>query len=197
MATRHWKIDESVPGHILVPELFSPEECATTIARFEDVGFTPATVHRAYSDKVEPEHRNNDRARINDACYAMELYKRIRAHLPRKILGHTPSHMHDAVRCYRYAVGQRFAPHRDGSIFVSPDKRTMLTFMVYLNQDYGGGETIFLSNGKGHPGERVEPKTGSVLLFQHPLLHEGAPVVSGRKYVLRGDVVYAPLPSSA
>jgi hypothetical protein len=37
----------------------------------------------------------------------------------------------------------------------------------------------------------VVPKTGSVLLFQHPLLHSGETVVRGRKYALRTDVMYS------
>jgi hypothetical protein len=32
--------------------------------------------------------------------------------------------------------------------------------------------------------------TGHALLFQHRLLHEGCPVRSGIKYVLRSDVMY-------
>jgi prolyl 4-hydroxylase len=31
------------------------------------------------------------------------------------------------------------------------------------------------------------------LLFDHHLLHEGAAVMSGRKYVLRSDVMYGPV----
>jgi hypothetical protein len=31
------------------------------------------------------------------------------------------------------------------------------------------------------------------LVFIHELLHEGAPVIKGRKYVLRSDVMFNPL----
>jgi len=39
-------------------------------------------------------------------------------------------------------------------------------------------------------GYEVVPRTGSVLLFQHDCLHEGARVREGRKYAVRTDVMY-------
>eukprot|EP00388_Colpodella_angusta_P036999 GDKK01040429.1.p1 GENE.GDKK01040429.1~~GDKK01040429.1.p1 ORF type:complete len:343 (-),score=1.83 GDKK01040429.1:191-1219(-) len=39
-------------------------------------------------------------------------------------------------------------------------------------------------------GYKVIPRTGSVLLFQHDCLHEGARVREGRKYAVRTDVMY-------
>ena len=57
--------------------------------------------------------------------------------------------------------------------------------MVYLNEDFDGGETDFPEQGR-----RVIPKTGSALWFQHMLLHSGERVARGCKYVLRSDVLY-------
>ena len=69
----------------------------------------------------------------------------------------------ERLRCYRYAPGQRFAPHHDGSFFRSDDERSLLTFMIYLNEGFEGGETALLDL------ERViVPRTGMALLFQHP-----------------------------
>jgi prolyl 4-hydroxylase len=56
--------------------------------------------------------------------------------------------------------------------------------MVYLNDDFAGGDTEFMD------GPSVRPQKGAALLFLHPVLHQGAPVRSGRKYVLRRDVMY-------
>lgn len=39
-------------------------------------------------------------------------------------------------------------------------------------------------------GQTITPKQGQILLFEHRQLHEGAPVISGQKYVLRTDVMY-------
>ena len=55
--------------------------------------------------------------------------------------------------------------------------------MIYLNDDFEGGATIL-------SGISVKPRRGMALVFIHELLHEGAPVTKGRKYVLRSDVMF-------
>jgi prolyl 4-hydroxylase len=58
--------------------------------------------------------------------------------------------------------------------------------LVYLNDAFEGGTTAF------HRFDvDVVPRTGSGLVFQHRLLHDGRTVRSGVKYVLRSDVMYA------
>lgn len=55
--------------------------------------------------------------------------------------------------------------------------------MIYLNEGFGGGETTIEE-------VTITPQQGRVLCFIHQLLHKGQPVTSGRKYVLRTDVMY-------
>jgi len=62
--------------------------------------------------------------------------------------------------------------------------------MVYLNEEFTGGETKFYQDDRTLR-VTVSPKRGMALVFAHFQLHEGAPVVDGRKYVLRTDVVYS------
>jgi hypothetical protein len=64
--------------------------------------------------------------------------------------------------------------------------------MVYLNSDFSGGETKFYGEDRQRR-VAVRPERGMALVFVHLQLHEGAPVVSGRKYVLRTDVMYTAL----
>ena len=59
----------------------------------------------------------------------------------------------------------------------------LLTFMVYLNDEFEGGETTIEKLD-------VQPEKGLALLFFHHVRHKGQPVVRGRKYVLRTDVMY-------
>jgi hypothetical protein len=63
---------------------------------------------------------------------------------------------------------------------------SLLTFMIYLNEGYEGGETRFESLS-------VAGKLGMALVFEHGLLHESAEVTGGVKYVLRSDVMYGQL----
>jgi hypothetical protein len=54
---------------------------------------------------------------------------------------------------------------------------------VYLNEGFEGGETIVDQT-------RIEPRQGLALFFGHRILHKGMPVIAGRKYVLRTDVMF-------
>lgn len=40
------------------------------------------------------------------------------------------------------------------------------------------------------PVATITPNQGQILVFENRQLHEGAPVISGQKYVLRTDVMY-------
>jgi len=55
--------------------------------------------------------------------------------------------------------------------------------MIYLNAGFSGGETSF-------EDAEVVPAEGLALFFWHAIRHKGQPVVQGRKYVLRTDVMY-------
>jgi len=92
----------------------------------------------------------------------------------------------ERLRCYRYRPGQRFGPHFDGAFQRSDNERSILTFIIYLNEGFEGGETTFLDLG-----EAVGPRTGLGLFFQHPVLHEGSEVTSGVKYAIRSDIMYS------
>ena len=70
-----------------------------------------------------------------------------------------------------------------------------LTVLLYLSGGFEGGATEFnfLLSGRfddNDPVVSVVPEAGMALVFAHRILHRGAPVVSGRKYVLRTDVMY-------
>jgi hypothetical protein len=94
-----------------------------------------------------------------------------------------------------------------------------LTVLIYLNDDFQGGQTKFYNpvndgDGNGNGNHEVlasiKPQAGSVLVFpqavgedavdyarQHWPLHEGSPVTSSGndntsrpKYVIRSDVLF-------
>ena len=113
-------------------------------------------------------------------------------------------------RFYKYNAGDIFRPHTDGSwpgsgiadgrlvhdIF--GDRWSMLTWVLYLNDDFEGGGTRFmLPDGvfNQYTVHQVPATRGSVLCFyhgEHPLspLHEGEMVTVGTKYIVRSDVLY-------
>lgn len=108
-----------------------------------------------------------------------------------------PESMMEAPTVLHYFPGEQFQSHYD---FVnpasSPDYRAeiarngqrMLTFLVYLNDDYDGGETDFPQLGFTHKGSRGE---GIYFVNALPdlspdkrMLHAGRPTTRGEKWII-------------
>jgi prolyl 4-hydroxylase len=91
----------------------------------------------------------------------------------------------EPLQILRYRPGQEFKPHRDCTDDVANQR--IFTVLVYLNDDYSGGETLFLKTGL-----KVRGRTGDALLFRNAddngmpdmdTLHAGLPVQAGEKYL--------------
>ncbi|HEX2571667.1 MAG TPA: 2OG-Fe(II) oxygenase [Polyangia bacterium] len=178
-------VDYGAPLAITVPDVMSGAECAALIERIEELGPADAPVTTARGFVMMPDVRNNQRVMFDDPGLARALYERIEAVLPPTVCGMTKAGVNERFRRYRYAAQQRFAPHLDGAFKRNASECSQLTFMVYLNEGFEGGQTAFLDWERA-----IVPRTGHALLFQHRLVHEGCPVRSGLKYVLRTDVMY-------
>jgi hypothetical protein len=178
-----------------VPDLYSVDECAGVLRGAAGAEWLPATVNSHEGRVVDRTIRDSTTAVLDDAGLARQLFERIRPHVPPRMSVEDPragARMTMAVtgiflplRIYRYEPGQHFGLHQDQSYAGADGSRSLLTLMVYLNDDFDGGETDFPEQGT-----RVAPRTGTALWFQHMLLHSGTRVASGTKYVLRSDVLY-------
>jgi len=102
----------------------------------------------------------------------------------------------EPIAMLHYAEGEEITEHFD---FVDPDVpnyaeeiaargQRIVTFLVYLNDDYSGGETQFPELGLSHKGRR-----GEALFFVNALpdgsadirtLHAGRPPLNGEKWVV-------------
>ena len=91
----------------------------------------------------------------------------------------------EALEILRYAPGQEYRPHLDAAR--RGDNPRALTALVYLNEDYRGGETRFIETGLD-----VKGRTGDALIFRNILAngdpdpasrHAGLPVLEGVKYL--------------
>ncbi|MBH0056370.1 2OG-Fe(II) oxygenase [Pseudoalteromonas sp. SWXJZ94C] len=88
-------------------------------------------------------------------------------------------------RFYKYFRGHKFNMHKDGKQKIK-ENETRLTLLIYLNDDYTGGDTLFRTDNIS-----INPVTGTALCFEHHEWHKGSVVTSGVKYVLRTDIVYS------
>ena len=91
----------------------------------------------------------------------------------------------ESLQVLRYRSGQEYKPHFD-AVAGEPNQR-ILTILVYLTEDYEGGETVFLRTGLKFKGKR-----GDALVFRNALpdgrademaQHAGLPVTKGEKLI--------------
>jgi len=95
-----------------------------------------------------------------------------------------------------YEVGEQITNHYD---FLNPGSpnyhdeirrrgERIITFLVYLNDDYGGGETEFPQLGIRHKGKRREGLLFANALPSGPpdlrMVHAGTPPTSGEKWIV-------------
>lgn len=180
---------EIANGIWVIEYLYSPEKCREWIDLCETEGFGEAPINVGFGKtQIRKDVRNNSRVIVDDEILAFEIWQTAREHLPKVINGRVALGLNERFRFYRYEAGQRFAWHMDGYFRRENGEQSRLTFMIYLNEEFEGGETTFM-NGEG---TIVKPETVMMLAFNHTLFHEGSEVKSGRKYVLRSDVMFSP-----
>ena len=105
-------------------------------------------------------------------------------------------HDFEPLMVLHYETGQQFAPHFD---FIDPEQpalrediaqkgQRVATLLIYLNDDFTGGQTAFPTLGYSFKGGK-----GDALLFwnvdaqgrpDRRMLHAGMPPLSGKKWVL-------------
>jgi predicted 2-oxoglutarate/Fe(II)-dependent dioxygenase YbiX len=107
-----------------------------------------------------------------------------------------PTRQFEVAKLLHYEPGEQFAPHHDFQDPVIPALarevarrgQRIATVLLYLNDDFEGGETTFPRLGLRHRGA-----TGDALLFanvrpdgalDHDSLHAGLPPTRGGKWVL-------------
>jgi prolyl 4-hydroxylase len=169
------------PGLVfLLDGVLSVEECNTEMARMD-----AEDAHPIRSGAALGTERKNARVILFNAPLADRLYARIHAAVPQLLVGMSPVGCNECIRYYRYRPGDFFKPHQDTHFQRSPDERSLLSVVVYLNGGYTGGDLVF-----HHTRQTVTPRAGLAAVFGHRMVHESTPLVSGVKYALRSDVMY-------
>ena len=158
------------------------DECAALIERVEAIGFEDSYIISNGEKIVAKEIRNNQRVILDDLNLANKLWEKIISSLSLKVEGWVPVGLNERFRFYRYTENQLFRLHKDFP-FVRNNQESKLSFIIYLNESFKGGQTDFRQF-------EISPKTGRAIAFDHDLLHEGKSVLSGIKYAVRTDIMY-------
>jgi hypothetical protein len=173
------------PGIYTIADVLALAECREYVDWSESLGYELAPVSLAGGAVLRADIRNNARVMVDAPERAAQIWARISKDIPPVLEGRRAVGLNERLRFYRYGPGQRFAPHTDGCHRRRNGDESLLTLMIYLSGGTRGGETRFESAS-------ITPAPGLALVFDHYLLHEGAQVLEGQKYVLRSDVMYGP-----
>lgn len=181
-------LDLTQPLYFTADAVLSAAECASYIERFERGQAEVGTIIGVEGEIVELETRNNTRVMWDSFDEAAALFAKIAPRLPTRLRGMALDGVNPRLRLYRYGPGEKHGAHWDTEVELDGDRRTLLTWVIYLNADFEGGETEF-------PELRatITPAVGRSLLFQHRVVHIAGEVRRGAKYVLRSDIIYRPI----
>lgn len=160
-------------------QLFTPTECDYLLKVAEGL-YQPSMVYNAARQLVRDPIRTSDGATLHwlvedPAVHA--LLRRIG-----KATG-TDASQGEASQVLRYQPGQEYKPHYD--YVRASDNQRIVTALVWLNEDYQGGETAFLRTG-----QKLRGRKGDALVFWNSLEdgsidplteHAGLPVQRGTK----------------
>jgi len=108
-----------------------------------------------------------------------QIYALLGATIPRyaKMFSIQDLFYHEAYQMLKYDVGTEYKQHCDSGL----STRREVSAIVYLNDDYEGGELEF-----PHFNVKIKPKSGMLLLFpsNYAYAHIAHPISKGTKYAL-------------
>ena len=162
--------------------LFTVDECSYLISRAEPL-LRPSVIVDPSTGVMKPHPiRTSDGAMfpwVSEDLVIHALNRRIAK------ASDTQVDCGEPLQVLRYRPGQEYRPHLDA--LPKTDNQRVLTMLVYLNDDYRGGETCFTRTGLKFTGD-----VGTGLLFRNAsagglpdenALHAGEPVAKGQKFL--------------
>jgi hypothetical protein len=194
----------------VLENFFSEEECSHYIDQSLEIGYKPL------SGEYPSRYRNCERACVLSGDLSSIMWKRILKFLTKEDIDGIkpmdfnndgiwkPFKVNEGMKFTKYLKGQYFKPHIDGLITLKENESTIHTVIVYLNDDFEGGDTHFLKVPEegfvkfleGSKDENYEiletykPKKGSCLIFPNYHCHSGSTLTNGTKYILRTEIVF-------
>ena len=154
------RVDVTVPGArvFLLHNVLSPDECEHYITATEEAGYS------SIAGEYPTAYRNNWRCLALMPEFMDQVYERIKVHIHRgdihgvRPIGFdtggiwSPIGLNECVKFSRYESGasQKFSKHIDSPFVRNDDEQSIFTVMIYLNDAFEGGETIFYPECEPH-----------------------------------------------
>ena len=212
-----------------IDNVLSPEQCREIIANSKQENF------KSMLEKYRSCQRNNSRVLILDHEFSSKFWETLQPtvnamltenNMPTQPLGFDVSRgdwklhgLNAGFRINKYTAEEKqfFSAHKDAQYCPNGDRRSLLTVLVYLNEDFEGGLTKFyfpkisddeiVSKGMckdksveeeirsfggllvGYNAFTIKPSVGKAVIFSQNILHESTILEGRTKYILKTDVV--------
>lgn len=173
-----------------IPNFLTHEECDTLI-NIASNQLTPSKVYTENSDDVLHNHRTSEQCWLTDTDHnIVNKISNITSNICNK-----PIENQEMLQVVKYPTGGFFNPHYDACVG-NPEFCQRMdgnagprygTLIIYLNDDFTGGETVFPNINK-----TVKPEKGKAVFFYttdkngtllKESLHAGNPIISGNKWI--------------
>lgn len=173
-----------------IPNFLTHEEC-DKLVHIASNQLTPSKVYTEKSDDVLQNHRTSEQCWLSDTDD--DIVNKISTLTSN--ISNKPTENQELLQIVKYPVGGFFNPHYDTCMGDPKMCERMdgtagpryATLLVYLNDDFTGGETVFPNINK-----TVKPEKGKAVFFYttdkngnllKESLHAGNPVISGNKWI--------------
>ena len=163
---------------------FLIDEIEEEVKNSSNVHFQDATLNNGQVNS----HRTNSHLGVTSAATKNEFFRNLHNDYYLTVLAasewyrnfYNITETFDHVEGYnlvRYQTGEEYKSHYDGGI---ADQRS-ISPILYLNDDYEGGEIEFVNFGL-----KIKPEAGSLFIFPStfPYSHIAHPVTEGTKYAI-------------
>ena len=173
-----------------IPDFLTANEC-DQICEISRNKLTPSKVYTSNDDQ------ENNTVRISDQCWLKDLDDTIIKRISERVakLTQTDIKSQEELQVVKYSEGGFYRPHFDACNKETDDCSRLnkglgpryITFIIYLNDDFEGGETFFPRIDK-----YVVPKKGKAAIFYNldnegeilpKSLHGGVDVKNGEKWI--------------
>uniref|UniRef100_A0A0G4HMJ9 Prolyl 4-hydroxylase alpha subunit domain-containing protein n=1 Tax=Chromera velia CCMP2878 TaxID=1169474 RepID=A0A0G4HMJ9_9ALVE len=195
---------------VILDRLLSPEECQSHVM---------ALLHSEDKHKSSTPHRETESINLVRPAFSDEYEARL---LPRLFSGPfkeiTITDSPEDIKSFGFGSAGRWRPcgvrpewtiqsyqastghlnvHDDSTYIQDINKVTLVSLLIYLNEEFQEGETAFFERADEDPEgapvcvRKEKPQTGkAVLLRAQDVLRAGLPPIGGVKVILKTDVLF-------
>lgn len=165
-------------GIYTIPNFLNEDECS----HFNDLVFNPPkdaskfTTTGIFTNK-----------KWKDPMIADSFYSKLSAFIEPSDLA---LRANSVVMTGHYKEGQQFNLHTDTGLFYDKFNRekSRWTLLIYLNDDYEGGNTLFYDDNFSLV-KTIQPEKGKALLFDIDLFHRGDTIERGEKQWIGCEII--------